>query len=201
MRQWWSASHQLLQQIVSRAPVVEYIVPAPVVIGATASASHDGPDAVALESCSRARTTEAAYGRDPATAADAAADATADAAADATAARAAATPSVGNERQSQQLILKGFNDIETFSGGEEQWQNWSRKFKTAVSGMSGELVEMLITAEANGVESTEEMLRENRFVDGNRERRMKASRKMYTVLARYTGSEASTSVKSVTELE
>ena len=163
-------------------------MPAPVVIGATASASHDGLDAVALESCSRARTTEAAYGRDPATAADAAADATADAAADATAARAAATPSVGNERQSQQLILKGFDDIETFSGGEEQWQNKSRKVKTAVSGMSGELVEMLITAEANGVESTEEMLRENRFVDANRERRMKASRKMYTVLARYTGS-------------
>ena len=26
----------------------------------------------------------------------------------------------GNERQSQQLILKGFDNIETFSGGEEQ---------------------------------------------------------------------------------
>ena len=54
-----------------------------------------------------------------------------------------ATPSVGNERQSQQLILKGFNDIESFSGRKEQLQNLSWKVKTSVSGMSGELVEML----------------------------------------------------------
>ena len=33
----------------------------------------------------------------------------------------------GNERQSQQLILKGFDNIDTFSSGEEQWQNWSWK--------------------------------------------------------------------------
>ena len=46
LRQRWSASRRLLQQIISRAPVVEYIVPKPVVIAATASASHGGPDAV-----------------------------------------------------------------------------------------------------------------------------------------------------------
>ena len=34
-----------------------------------------------------------------------------------------APPSGGNERQSQQLIMKGFDKIEVFSGGEEQWQN------------------------------------------------------------------------------
>ena len=38
--------NQLLQQIISRAPVGEFFVPAPVVIAATASASHGGPDAV-----------------------------------------------------------------------------------------------------------------------------------------------------------
>ena len=45
-----------------------------------------------------------------------------------------APPSGGNERQSQQVIMKGFDKIEVFSGGEEQWQNWSWKIKTAVSG-------------------------------------------------------------------
>ena len=54
-----------------------------------------------------------------------------------------APPSGGNERQSQQLIMKGFDKIEVFSGGEEQWQNWSWKIKTAVSGMIEEFAEML----------------------------------------------------------
>ena len=112
-----------------------------------------------------------------------------------------AHPSVGNAKQSQQLILKGFDDIETFSGGEEQWQNWSWKVRTAVSGMSGELVEMLITAETSGTESKDEVLKEDRFADANRERCMKTSSSMYSVLARYTSSEASTIVKSVTELD
>ena len=36
-----------------------------------------------------------------------------------------ALQNAGNERQSQQLNLRGFDNIETFSGGEEQWQgNW-----------------------------------------------------------------------------
>ena len=86
----------------------------------------------------------------------------------------------GNERQSQQLILKGFDNIEVFSGGEGQWQNWSWKIKTAVSGMKEEFAEMLPTAEADGIESTEEALREAKFVDANRE----SGKEMYGVLAR-----------------
>ena len=81
-----------------------------------------------------------------------------------------APPSGGNERQSQQLIMNGFDKIEVFSGGEEQWQNWSWKIKTAVSGMSEEFAEMLTTTETEGVESIEEVLREARFVDASRER-------------------------------
>ena len=77
---------------------------------------------------------------------------------------------VGNERQSQQLIMKGFDKIEVFSGGEEQLQNWSWKIKTAVSGMNKEFAEMLTRAEADGIESIEEVLREAKFVDANRER-------------------------------
>ena len=107
----------------------------------------------------------------------------------------------GNERQSQQLIMKGFDKIEVFSGGEEQWQNWSWKIKTAVSGMNEELAEMLTTAETEGIESIGEILREAKFVDANRERCVKAGKEMYGVLARYTNSEALTIVKSVSELD
>ena len=112
-----------------------------------------------------------------------------------------APPSGGNERQSQQLIMKGFDKIEVFSGGEEQWQNWSWKIKTAVSGMNEEFAEMLTTAETEGIESIEEVLKEAKFVDANRERCVKASKEMYGVLARYTNSEALTIVKSVSEMD
>ena len=36
-----------------------------------------------------------------------------------------APPSGGNEMLSQQLFMKGFDEIEVFPGGEQQWQNWS----------------------------------------------------------------------------
>ena len=110
-------------------------------------------------------------------------------------------PSGGNERQSKQLSMKGFDKIGVFSGGEEQWQNWSWKIKTAVSGMNRELAEILTTAEADGVESIEELSREAKFVDANRERCVRAGKEMYGVLARYTNSEELTIVKSVSEMD
>ena len=109
-----------------------------------------------------------------------------------------APQNAGNERQSQQLILNGFNAVDTFSGGEEQWHTWSWKVKTAVSGMCGELAEMLDAAETTGIGNTEEILGEDLFVDANQERCRKASREIHSVLARYTSSEALTIVTSVT---
>ena len=97
------------------------------------------------------------------------ADGTADGTADATAAQNA-----GSERQSQKLNLRGFDNIATFSGGEEQLQNWSWKIKTAVSGMNGELAEMLNAADTTRIVNTEEILGEDQFVDANRERCRKA---------------------------
>ena len=67
--------------------------------------------------------------------------------------------------------------------------------------MNGELAEMLNMEEADGIESIEEVLREARLVDVNRERCVKAGKEMYGVLARYTSSEALTIVKSVTEMD
>ena len=81
-----------------------------------------------------------------------------------------ASPSGGNERQTQQLFMKGFDKIEEFSGGEEQWQNWSWQIKAPVSGMNEEFAEVLSTAEADGIENIEEVSREATFVDANRER-------------------------------
>ena len=54
--------------------------------------------------------------------------------------------------------MKGFDTIEVFSGGEEQWENWSWKIKTAVSGMNEEFAEMPTAAESGGVESIEEVI-------------------------------------------
>ena len=76
----------------------------------------------------------------------------------------------GNERQSQQLNLRGFDNIETFSGGEEEWQNWWWEIKTAVSGLNGELVEVLSAAETRGIENTEEILGEEQLVDASPEK-------------------------------
>ena len=112
-----------------------------------------------------------------------------------------APPSYGNERQSQQLITTGCDKIEVFPGGEEQWQNWSWKNKTAVSGMNEEFAEILTTAEMEGIESIEEVLRGAKLVDANRERCVKAGKEMYGVLARYTNSEALTIVKSVSAMD
>ena len=84
--------------------------------------------------------------------------------------------------------MKVFDKIEVFPGGEEQWQNWSWKNKTAVPGMNEEFAEMLTTAKTEGIKSIEEVLREAKFVDANRERCVKASKEVYGVLARYTNS-------------
>ena len=67
--------------------------------------------------------------------------------------------------------------------------------------MNGDLAEILTTAEADGVESIEELSREAKFVDANRERCVRRGKEMYGVLARYTNSEALTIVKSVSEMD
>ena len=67
--------------------------------------------------------------------------------------------------------------------------------------MNEEFAEMLSTAETEGIESVDEVLREAKFVDANRERCAKAGEEMYGVLPRYTNSEALTIAKSVLEMD
>ena len=94
--------------------------------------------------------------------------------------------------------MGGFDNIETLSVGEDQWQSASWKIKTAVSGMNGDLAQLLYAAETGGVRNAEEILKDDEF-DGNRE---SASRPVCTVCWRgTTSSESSTIVMSGTGLD
>ena len=114
-----------------------------------------------------------------------------------------APQTTGIERQSQQqqLNMRGFENIETLAGGEDEWQIWSWKLKTAVSGMSGGLAELLNAAETGGVRNAEEILQDDEFVDANREKCIEASEEVYSASAECTNSEASTIARSVTGLD
>ena len=60
----------------------------------------------------------------------------------------------------QQQNASGFEKIEVFTGGKEQWQNWSRKVITAVTGMCGDLKEMMKSAEAREGQRVHHILNE-----------------------------------------
>ena len=78
-----------------------------------------------------------------------------------------APQTAGIERQSQQqqLNMRGFDNIETLLGGEDQWQSWSWTIKTAVSGMNGNLAGLLNAAETGGVRIAEEILKEDERIE------------------------------------
>ena len=97
--------------------------------------------------------------------------------------------------------MRGFDNAETFSEGEDQWQNWACKIKTAVSGMNGEFAELSDAAEADGVGNLEGILKEDASVDASKETCVEASGELYSVLARCTSSETSTIARSVTGVE
>ena len=82
-----------------------------------------------------------------------------------------ALQTAGIETQTQQEQLR-FDSFDTLSGGEDQWQNWSWKIKTTVSGMNGDLPELLNASETGGVRNAGEILDE--FVDTNREKCVQA---------------------------
>ena len=67
--------------------------------------------------------------------------------------------------------------------------------------MNGDLAELLNAAETGGVRHLEKILTDDEFVGANREKCIKATEEMFSVLERYTNFEASTMVRSVTELD
>ena len=110
-----------------------------------------------------------------------------------------ATAGVEKQFQHQHSNMRGFDHIETLSGAEDQWQNWSWKSKTAVSGMNLVLADVLDAAEADGVGTLEEISKEDAFVD-TIEENVSRRAESCTVLARYMSSEASPIVRSATGL-
>ena len=67
--------------------------------------------------------------------------------------------------------------------------------------MKAVLAELLSAVETGGARNAEDILEDDVLVDANRDTCFKASKEMYSVLARCTNSEASTIVRSVTGLD
>ena len=82
------------------------------------------------------------------------------------------TGTAGMEKQfqHQHLNMRGFDHVETFLGGEDQWQNWVWKVKTTVPGMNGELADILDAAVADGVRNLEEILQKDASVDAKKKK-------------------------------
>ena len=102
-----------------------------------------------------------------------------------------------------QLNVKGFDNLETFPGGEEFWQTWSWKARIAVSAMHGDLADLMKEAEMREGKDAKEILNDIDDLEENydHEKCIKASKELYSLLARYTGAEAAMIVRSVTGLD
>ena len=78
----------------------------------------------------------------------------------------------------------------------------SWKVKATVSGMNGDLVELLDAAETDGVRGVEEILKDDEYVEANAEKRTKASwRNEQRTGGKYRNSEASAIARTVTKLD
>ena len=64
--------------------------------------------------------------------------------------------------------------------------------------MNGDAAELLNAAETGGVRNSEEIWKDDEFVDANREKYIKARKEMYSALVSHTNSEASTIVRCLT---
>ena len=69
----------------------------------------------------------------------------------------------------------GFDNIATFFGGEEYWQTWWWKIKTAVSGMHGVFADAVRASETGEYCNGPMVLNDDEFVAVDRAKRLKAS--------------------------
>ena len=93
--------------------------------------------------------------------------------------------------------MEGFENIDIFTGGEENWQNWSWKVRTAVSGLCSDLAAQ--THEGHGVKPI--LDENNEFMEVDHVKFIKASREMYGTLPRHTGSAVATIARSAMGLD
>ena len=111
----------------------------------------------------------------------------------------------GRGEERRVMDMRGFDNIEVFKGGEEEWGNWSWKVKVAVAGMSRACAILLDTAEVkeNRGRTTLELIHNctNAEVVDRVQELEKASAELFGFLARFTTGEAATLVRGVLDLD
>jgi len=109
----------------------------------------------------------------------------------------------GKTQGKRELDGKGYDNIETFAGGEEAWSSWSWTMKVATRAMCEELVDLMNFAETNHGKGTEELLNEVDMLEAkyDRKRCVKASAEQFSFLTRFTSSEARTIVKGAKDMD
>ena len=102
----------------------------------------------------------------------------------------------------KQLDAKGFDGVGDFKGGEEGWGVWAWRMKVAVGAMHGDLASILVEAEGHEGKTVKELRADFADMGGSNGSRVdKASQELYSVLVRFTTSEAATIVRSTTSLD
>ena len=91
---------------------------------------------------------------------------------------ATATAAAASERP--QLDARGFDNMETFVGGEDDWKTWSWKVKTAVSGLHGVLADVMTASETGDDRTIVTVPNDAMFVDVDHAQQGIQDRKMLT---------------------
>ena len=113
----------------------------------------------------------------------------------------AAPPTQQSASERPQLNARCFDHVETFVDGEGNWQTWSRKIETALWGVHGVLADVMTASETGEDRTTATVLNDATIVDADQAQCAKASRELYSLVARCTGSEAAMVARSVMGLD
>jgi hypothetical protein len=100
-----------------------------------------------------------------------------------------------------QLSFKGFDGIEVFKGGEEQWTSWSWKLKVAIGAMHPNLAQAVKQVESLEPMKASELLDRFNVEQEQKLSIMKASQELYSVLVRFTAGEAANVVRATDALD
>ena len=103
----------------------------------------------------------------------------------------------GRDGGKPRLNARGWENLDTFGGGEEKWMAWSWKAKVATGAMDGGVKRLMDYAEGNVGKELGMMVNELGAMGEAWDygELTKASSELYSLLVRYTKEEAATVVK------
>ena len=109
----------------------------------------------------------------------------------------------GNGGRLRRMDMKGFEGLEKFHGGEEQWTGWAWKIKVATRAMDPELMELMVLAETNPGRTVGELVEmaDPGDLDGRFRGSERGSAELYSVLTRYADGEAGTLVRGLVDMD